>query len=363
MPRREFFRQEEEEAMEDLSTAVLLQQILDDAISYHATDVHLHTSRTSLMVKFRVAGVVMDYLKIGETGEPILRRIKALARMDVVESRLPQDGSFRWVTDRESCDVRVATLPIVDGEAIVLRLLFSELRVNSLTDLGMTEAQSEAVSSVLMSGTGLLLVAGPTGVGKTTTLYTMMAQLARLGRNVVSIEDPVEKPLADCRQMEVRERLGITFELGLKAILRHDPDAVMIGEIRDEATARVALRAALSGRLVLSTTHAKDVIGAAARLVDFGLSRSLVGDVLTAVVVQYRATTSFMASQEMIDHASAADFHTANGRVKFIVECMTPQLSALLASDLNWAELRIGWEEKNRIEVRLQSERLWQNAQ
>jgi general secretion pathway protein E len=325
--------------MKDLSTAVLLQKVLDDAITYHATDVHLHGSREHLLIRFRVGGTVMDYLQTSESGEPMMRRIKALARMDVIENRLPQDGSFRWVTDRNSCDVRVATLPIVDGEAIVLRLLFANWVSESLTELGMTEKQADGVNKVLLSGTGLLLVAGPTGVGKTTTLYTMMAQLARMGKNVVSIEDPIERPLAECRQMEVRERLGITFEIGLKAILRHDPDAVMIGEIRDEATARVALRAALSGRLVLSTTHAKDVVGAAARLVDFGLSRSLVGDVLSAVVVQHLTRSPIQGRLSELQT-------NPKGIIDFEVELMSPQLSAMLASEMTWGELRVRLQDK-----------------
>ncbi|MBX5437607.1 MAG: Flp pilus assembly complex ATPase component TadA [Alicyclobacillaceae bacterium] len=272
--------------MEELSAVVLLGRILDDALARGSSDVHLHAGLGDLTVHLRTAGHIEPYLHVKDLGASVIRRVKALAKMDVAESRVPQDGSFRWHTDAAECDVRAAVIPTVAGETAVLRLLSRRKEAISFTSLGMTEQQSAQLNRILQTGSGLVLAAGPTSSGKTTTLYAMMVQLARWGRHVVSIEDPVEMPLPDCQQVEVRERIGVTFDAGLRALLRHDPDVIMIGEIRDDQTARTALRASVTGHLVLSTTHAKDVAGAVQRLVGFGLPKSVVTDVLRAVVVQ-----------------------------------------------------------------------------
>ncbi|MCL6548766.1 MAG: Flp pilus assembly complex ATPase component TadA [Alicyclobacillus sp.] len=257
--------------MEELSAAVLLGRILDDALARGSSDVHLHADRNHLTVHLRVSGRIEPYLRVPDLGPPVIRRIKALAKMDVAESRIPQDGSFRWHTDAADCDVRAAVIPTVAGETAVLRLLSRYREPVSFTDLGMTDSQAERMNAILQNTSGLILTAGPTGSGKTTTLYAMMVQLSRWGRHVVSIEDPVEMPLPDCQQVEVRERIGVTFDAGLRALLRHDPDVIKVGEIRDEQTARVALRAGMTGHLVLSTTHARDAAGAVARLLEFGV--------------------------------------------------------------------------------------------
>jgi general secretion pathway protein E len=334
------FSCEGDDEMEDLSTAVLLGQILDDALLRGASDVHLHAGKYRFSAEFRVSGVLQKYISLEQNVDSVIRRIKALAHMDVTETRIPQDGSFHWESEVNECDVRVASLPTVTGEAVVLRLLIKAKGPLSFTDLGMTEAQARLVLNMLKDSTGLILVSGSTGAGKTTTLYAMMTQLARYGRHVVSIEDPVEMMISECRQMEVRERIGVTFDAGLRSLLRQDPDAIMIGEIRDEQTARVAVRAAMTGRLVLSTTHARDVVGAAARLVEFGLSRSLVGDVLTAVINQKLQPLACVDCNGEECKSCHGTGYLATRAAKFDVYPMSATLSGLIASDLSWGEVR-----------------------
>lgn len=248
-------------SVEDLTAVDLLQRILDDALARDCTDVHLRGTGTEVTVDFRTAGLLVPFSHFHDPNQMVIRRVKALARMDVAESRLPQDGAFVWPAEAGPCDVRAATVPVVGGESVALRLLSRSARGTSLESLGIDAAAAAQIRSLLQEESGLLLVAGPTGSGKTTTLYAMMREVAATSRHVVSIEDPVEMELSQCRQMEVRERIGVTFEAGLRALLRLDPDVIMIGEVRDEVTARVAVRAALTGHLVLSTTHARDWMG------------------------------------------------------------------------------------------------------
>ncbi|MCL6445363.1 MAG: GspE/PulE family protein [Alicyclobacillus sp.] len=272
--------------MEELSAAVLLQRILDDALMRRSTDVHLHAGQDELIVQFRVGGQLQPYLRLGQQAGVVVRRVKALAKMDVAESRVPQDGAFTWESEFAKCDVRVAAIPTRGGEALVLRLLPQTQSSVSFEMLGMTSDQAAQVRKLLTQPSGMVLVAGATGSGKTTTLYAMMLQLARSGRHVVSIEDPVERPLAGCQQIEVRERFGITFDAGLRALLRHDPDVIMVGEIRDRETADIAIRAALTGHFVYSTLHTNDAPSAITRLTDMGVENYLISSSLVAVLAQ-----------------------------------------------------------------------------
>lgn len=329
--------------MDELPAVVLLQRILNDAIARNSTDVHLHVHTGELVVNFRIGGQLLPFLRLTESGAAVVRRIKALARMDVADTRVPQDGAFVWTTDAIDCDVRAAIVPTIYGEAVVLRLL-PRLRAGlRFTDLGLTDHQSNQLTRLLADSTGLVLAAGPTGSGKTTTLYAMMTQLARWGRQVVSIEDPVEMQLHDCRQVEVREKLGITFDSGLRALLRQDPDVIMVGEIRDPETARVALRAAVTGHLVLSTTHARDVVGAALRLVDLGANRVLVGELLRAVVFQSLVSRPCSrcagSGCEQCQETGVSRERIA----EFTLATVDIQRSTLIASSLSWSEVRARW--------------------
>lgn len=328
--------------VEDSSAVFLLEQLLTDALAQSATDIHLAHSDSSLVASFRTNGTLTPYVSTESAGGPLLRRIKALAGLDMTERRQPQDGAFRWEgAGTRGVDIRVSTSPIATGESVVLRLLPDSLREDGFTDLGMTPEQARTAEALLNSNTGLLLVAGQTGAGKTTTLYAMMRYAASRGRAVVSIEDPVEMPLQYTSQLEVREQTGVTFERALRTALRQDPDVLMIGEIRDRDTARTAMHAALSGHLVLSTTHATDPIGAAARLVEYGLPRSLLGDVILSVVVQ-----SFVQSHCLYCQGSGCSRcrqagTTEQRQMHFQFADMTSQLRALISSDLSWMEVRL----------------------
>jgi general secretion pathway protein E len=330
--------------VEEWSTAVLLQQILDDAVEHRCSDVHLFPHREGIRVQVRRDGRLHPYAELPAQAAGIIRKVKALARMDVAETRIPQDGSFHWDAKTTACDVRVATLPTIHGETVVLRLFPAKRTCWTFEDLGMPGDQVQEVTRLLQANHGMILVAGGTGTGKTTTLYTMMWHLSNAGKRVVSIEDPVERAVENCHQVEVRERAGMTFSAGVRAVLRNDPDVIMVGEIRDEATAQAAVRAALSGHLVLSTTHAGDWIGAAIRLAELGVPRSVVGEVLHAVIVQERTPAARLA-----DVHPAEGERSAEWQAKFEVHRMHPEAAAWIASDAPWPEVRRRLQQEARV--------------
>jgi general secretion pathway protein E len=316
--------------MEELSAVLLLHKVLDEALEQRCSDVHIYTAKDQLIVKFRKHGRLETFLRTEQIGADVVRRVKALARMDVAEARLPQDGAFRWESETMQCDVRASTLPTIHGEAVVLRLFPEQKGPIDFSSLGMNDVQCRFVVDVLSNDAGMVMVTGPTNSGKTTTLYAMMLHLARAGRKVVSIEDPVERPLEDCQQVQVRETIGITFDVGLRAVLRHDPDVIMIGEIRDDKTARAAVRAALTGHLVLTTTHSNDAVGALIRLVEFGISRSLVADVVRGIVVQAFVHTEASRDNPVVRERAP----------EFEVVRITPAVAQLLGSDTPWWSVR-----------------------
>lgn len=332
--------------VEELSAVIVLQRILDDAVNRGASDVHLSAAGGDLRIQFRVHGNLIPFLHVPDPLGTVVRRVKALARMDVSDTRLPQDGAFQWTTSAidaspgRQCDVRVGIVPTVGGETAVLRLFERGASVPSLLGLGMDDQQVQRVRSLLMHNAGMVLVAGSTGSGKTTTLYAMLQELTRWGRRVVSIEDPVEIQVPDWQQMEVREHIGVTFDVGIRAILRQDPDVIMIGEVRDETTARAALRAAMTGHLVLSTTHARDLIGAAARLVDLGLPRAILGEVLCGVVVQELTRAVCPACQGAgCDDCTESGYRKQRNATFQILE-MDGELASLTASSEPWTAVR-----------------------
>ncbi|QQE76996.1 GspE/PulE family protein [Alicyclobacillus sp. SO9] len=272
--------------MEDTSAVFLLDQMLSDALKQECTDIHIHSTPDNLAVQFRIQGRLVPYLQSEQNPRAMVRRIKALAKMDIAEHRIPQNGAFQTKITNQTVSVRVATLPTATGESAVLRMLPQYRLHLSLLELGMLPQQEEAVRGLLQGTPGLILVAGPTGAGKTTTMYTLMRMVSERGDSVVSVEDPVEIPSNDFSQLEVREDKGISFATGLKALLRQDPDALMVGEIRDAQTAKIVLQAALTGHLVFSTTHATDFVGAFARLTEFGVPRAMLAEVFRGVIIQ-----------------------------------------------------------------------------
>ncbi len=265
----------------------LINLILLEAIKAGASDVHLEPFEDRLRVRFRIDGVLYERAAPPKRLEPALvSRLKVMARLDIAEKRLPQDGVARVRIGEREIDIRVATLPVAEGERIVLRLLNREATVRPLAGLGLSEAMLAAWSARIREPHGILIVSGPTGSGKTTTLYAALQQLDKTRLNILTIEDPIEYQLPDIGQIQVKPKIGLTFAGGLRHILRQDPDTILVGEIRDVETAEIAVRASLTGHLVFSTLHTNDAPSAVIRLVDMGVEAYLLAACLRAVLAQ-----------------------------------------------------------------------------
>ena len=266
----------------------LLQQIIERAISARSSDIHIEPRPTGIRVRLRVDGVlVRDQDLPPEAAQPLTTRIKVLAQMDIAERRRPQDGTFQvTVGDNQTpVSVRASVLPSTSGETIVLRLQLAA-RVQRLEQLGIRDAHVAALKRLVQRPSGLLLVTGPTGSGKTSTLYALLEHIDAERRNVVTLEDPVEIVLPAITQSQVHPKAGFTFSDGLRAILRQDPDVILVGEMRDEETAAIALQASLTGHLVLSTLHTNSTVETMTRLVDMGLEAYIVANALAGVLAQ-----------------------------------------------------------------------------
>jgi len=266
----------------------LLEHLLQTGENRRASDLHLEPLLDgSLQVRLRIDGL-LHYLSTvdADLGKLLIGRIKILAAMDVAEHRLPQDGRFTSVIQGTEYDVRVALIPVIHGEKIVLRILSQAMQVPDLAALGLNQSSLQQIRNFLRHTTGMLVVAGPTGSGKTTTLYGCIKELLPLNKNITTIEDPVEYAVSGINQMSVNTKSGLTFATALRAIVRQDPDVVMVGEIRDEETARLAVRAALTGHLVISSIHAETATGAVLRLLEMGVKPYLVHAALRLVINQ-----------------------------------------------------------------------------
>ena len=274
---------------EDASIIRFVNQVLKEAIELRATDVHFEPFENELRVRYRIDGVLQDAIvpsEIRQFQAAIVSRLKIVSSLDIAEKRLPQDGRIKiLVADRE-IDVRVSVIPMLHGEAIVLRLLDRGTALLGLIHLGMSERDRASFERILALPHGIILVTGPTGSGKTTTLYAGLSQINDVARKIVTIEDPIEYHLRGINQIQVSTKTGLTFARGLRAILRHDPDVILIGEIRDYETAEIAVQASLTGHLVFSTLHTNDAPGAPTRLVDMGIEPYLVASSLEAVLAQ-----------------------------------------------------------------------------
>lgn len=264
-----------------------INAMLTEAINQGASDIHLETFDTRLSIRFRVDGILRDVIQPSHRIAPLLiSRIKVMARLDIAERRLPQDGRMALKLAGQEIDVRISTLPSNSGERIVLRLLRKTVGRLDFVELGMNRRDAEKLEGILSKPHGILLVTGPTGSGKTTTLYAALQFLQSVAVNILTIEDPVEYDLDGVGQTQVNLKAGMTFARGLRAILRQDPDVVMVGEIRDQETAQIAIQASLTGHLVLSTLHTNTAMGAVARLRDMGIEPFLISSSLIGVVAQ-----------------------------------------------------------------------------
>jgi type IV pilus assembly protein PilB len=271
----------------DSPVVEVVNRLVSQALRDRASDIHLEPKPDQLRVRFRIDGSLNEVISLpAGMGPAIISRLKIMADMNIVEKRRPQDGQFQTMVDGRELDVRVSTTATIFGEKAVLRLLDKSKSTFSLTELGMPRLARERYDEIVNSPYGMMIVAGPTGSGKTTTLYATLSQLARPELNVMTIEDPVEYVFPDINQIEINTQADITFATGLRSILRQDPDIILVGEVRDAETARIAVQSALTGHLVLSSIHATDAASALYRLLDMGIERFLVASALTGVVAQ-----------------------------------------------------------------------------
>ncbi len=271
----------------DAPAVLLLNQILGEAIDQRASDIHMEPYETQFLIRCRIDGMLTDWMKLDpEHHASLVSRVKVLSNMDIGERRLPLDGRFTIHARGQRWDVRVSTVPGVFGEKAVLRLLPKDSSGLDLEDLGMQERELKLFLSLIERPYGMVLVTGPTGGGKTTTLYSALRRMDCVGKNVLTIEDPVEYELPRITQIQVHARIGLTFAAGLRHILRQDPDILMVGEIRDSETLDMAVQSALTGHLVFSTLHCNDAPGAAARAIDMGLEPFLFTSSVNGVVSQ-----------------------------------------------------------------------------
>ena len=277
------------EAAEGASIIRFVNQILSEAIQLRTTDVHIEPFENLLRIRYRIDGVLKEVPvphEIRRFQAAIISRIKILSHLDIAEKRLPQDGRIKIKIDGREVDIRVSIIPMLHGEAVVLRLLDRSSVLMGLEQLGMPQDSYRVFSKLLELPYGIILVTGPTGSGKTTTLYAALSQINDVERKIITIEDPVEYNLTGINQIQVSRKAGLTFASGLRSILRHDPDVILIGEIRDRETAEIAVQASLTGHLVFSTLHTNDAPGALTRLVDMGIEPYLVASTLEAVIAQ-----------------------------------------------------------------------------
>lgn len=275
------------DADDDAPIIRLINAMLTEAIKNKASDIHIETYERHLLIRFRVDGVLREILRPQrKLASLLVSRIKVMARLDIAEKRIPQDGRMALRIGGRAVDVRVSTLPSSHGERVVLRLLDKNSVQLDLAALGMSQALREQIDALINRPHGIILVTGPTGSGKSTTLYAALSRLNATERNIMTVEDPIEYELEGIGQTQVNTKVDMTFARGLRAILRQDPDVVLVGEIRDGETAQIAVQASLTGHLVLSTLHTNSALGALSRLQDMGIEPFLLSTSLLAVLAQ-----------------------------------------------------------------------------
>jgi type IV pilus assembly protein PilB len=324
---------EADDGISDGPLVRLVNAIVFQAAEENASDVHFEAQEDSLVVRFRIDGVLREVQRIPKRMAPgVTTRLKVLAKLDIAERRKPQDGRITLSTSAvgRMLDIRVATLPTVEGEKVVMRLLDKSRRPPTMVELGLSEEMRADLEQVVNLPTGALLVTGPTGSGKSTTLYGCLAQINRTEINIITVEDPVEYRLAGVNQVQVNPRAGLTFATALRSILRSDPDVVMVGEIRDAETAKISIEAALTGHFVLSTLHTNDAPSTITRLGEMGVEPFLTGAAVSAVLAQrlarklcthcceaYQPTEAELhearVSPEVIRASDGAVFHRKKG--------------------------------------------------
>lgn len=272
---------------ENAPVTQLVNLILLEAVKANASDVHVEPFESRLRIRYRIDGVLYDQAEPPKHLEPaLISRLKVMAHMDITEKRLPQDGVARVRIGEREIDIRASTIPVAEGERVVLRLLDRQATVLPVAGLGLTPEMLAGLQALLQESHGMIIVSGPTGGGKTTTLYAALQELDKARLNILTIEDPIEYQLPDIGQIQVKPKIGLTFASGLRHILRQDPDVILVGEIRDLETAEIAIRASLTGHLVFSTLHTNDAPSSVTRLADMGIEPYLIAVSLRAVLAQ-----------------------------------------------------------------------------
>ncbi len=265
----------------------LVNSILTQAVEEGASDVHIEPGEQDIRLRFRLDGELCEAARLPlSLLAPVISRIKIMAGMDIAEKRLPQDGRFRAVIAEREIDFRTSTLPTAWGEKLALRVLDKDNALNRITQLGFSPGNQEKLLSLAHRSQGMVLVTGPAGSGKTTTLYSTLSQINSTKKNIITLEDPVEYTLPGVNQVQINPKAGLTFASGLRSVLRQDPDVIMVGEIRDRETAHLAIQAALTGHLIFSTLHTNSAVGSIARLRDMGIEDFLLASSLTGVISQ-----------------------------------------------------------------------------
>lgn len=275
------------EIITEAPIAKIVSTILEYAVNSRASDIHIEPLEDRLRVRYRIDGILYDKLSLPKSvQEAFISRIKILSEMKIDEHRLPQDGRFNFKQGNEEVDLRISDLPTVHGEKIVMRLLRKSGGIPSLNELGLTGTALKSLETAMLKPHGIILVCGPTGSGKTTTLYSVLSRLNTTRVNIMSLEDPVEYEMPGVNQVQINPAVGLTFASGLRAFLRQDPNIILVGEIRDKETTDLALQAALTGHLVFSTLHTSDAAGALPRLIDLGAENFLLASTVNALVGQ-----------------------------------------------------------------------------
>jgi len=275
------------QAADDVPIVRLVNQVIMEAVREGASDIHFEPELRSLTIRYRVDGVMRKVMELPSSVRPgVTSRIKIMAEMDIAERRLPQDGRISVKVDERAVDIRVASLPTPNGEALTLRILNSELAFHSVQQLGLSDGMMDSLMRLIHRPYGAILVSGPTGSGKSTTLYACLHEVADVTRKVITIEDPVEYQMSGITQMAVNTRIGLSFASGLRTVLRSDPDVVMVGEVRDPETAEIAIRSALTGHLVFSSIHTNDAPSALTRLTDMGVPQYITSSAVLGAIAQ-----------------------------------------------------------------------------
>lgn len=315
--------QDDDESAQNASVIKLVNELLNEAVRQGASDLHLEPDAQELIVRLRINGGLVRQSVPAELTQfrcAIASRIKIVARLNIAEKRLPQDGGFRNVVDGREIDWRVSIIPMLHGEGIVLRLLDSDREIRGLSELAFVPELLRDFRRVIHRPHGIVLVTGPTGSGKTTTLYSALSELIRPDFKIITIEDPIEYRLPGINQIQVHPKIGLTFAAGLRSILRHDPDVILLGEVRDPETAQSAIQAALTGHLVLSTLHTNDACSAVTRLVEMGIEPYLVASTVEGILAQRLVRRLCLECRQSIDSSDGDELESAPDETQILWE-------------------------------------------